>query len=204
MGGYGSTRWGNKSTKEDTDSALRLSIRGFLPNILQITSGNSRPLFINSTWSRGGHKTAAIGIWLFLRDDIPIVRLEYTSTPAGGVPVEHSYIIGLEATAQHFGGVRWWWLCPTCGRRCGVLYMAGSQLRFSCWRCQGLSYTSSQESTRYNLLDVALGAQSGRSPAEERRLFKSMIHWRVMGELREARLAGRRQRSAVRRQLAAR
>jgi hypothetical protein len=32
-------------------------------------------------------------------------------------------------------GERWWWRCPSCARRCGVLLSPGSDAPFACRRC---------------------------------------------------------------------
>lgn len=49
--------------------------------------------------------------------------------------------VWLNSTAMpRWGGVRWWWHCPRCGRRCRILY----GLPFFCRRCHGLTYASTQ------------------------------------------------------------
>jgi hypothetical protein len=66
------------------------------------------------------------------------------------------YEVLLEPTKCHFGGVRWWFLCPMmkdtarCGRRCGVLYFAGRYA--GCRLCYDLTYESCQESHKFDLL----------------------------------------------------
>lgn len=42
-------------------------------------------------------------------------------------------------TPCHYGNHRYWWLCPNCGRRVGILYCNGD---FICRECIGLSYDS--------------------------------------------------------------
>lgn len=54
-------------------------------------------------------------------------------------------IVPLTETPVHFGGTRPWFLCPRCGRRCGVLY---GQKEFACRSCLNLRYTSQFESPR--------------------------------------------------------
>jgi hypothetical protein len=48
------------------------------------------------------------------------------------------------ASAPAFGGVRWWFACPTCKRRCGILYSprALSKLELRCRACWQLRYQS--------------------------------------------------------------
>lgn len=43
----------------------------------------------------------------------------------------------LEATRPHFGGKRWWFRCPACDRRCGVLYVKDG---IACRECFDLTY----------------------------------------------------------------
>jgi hypothetical protein len=52
--------------------------------------------------------------------------------------------VWLTATRPHFGGRRWWFLCPACGRRAGKLYLPPNEQRFACRLCHGLTYKSSQ------------------------------------------------------------
>ena len=52
--------------------------------------------------------------------------------------------IHLESTHCYFGGVRWWLVCPGCGRRSGVLYLAPYRHEYRCLKCSKLSYTARQ------------------------------------------------------------
>ncbi len=51
--------------------------------------------------------------------------------------------VEMDWTRLPSGGKRPWFLCPSCGRRCGVLYAIGS--RIICRKCGGLSYESQNE-----------------------------------------------------------
>ena len=51
------------------------------------------------------------------------------------------------------GGKRPWFLCPACGRRCGILYAINSRLL--CRKCGGLSYESQSEPSHYRALRKA-------------------------------------------------
>ncbi len=46
------------------------------------------------------------------------------------------------STAQRLGGRRWWWRCPACGRRCGVLLTPNLDRPFWCRLCWGAVYRS--------------------------------------------------------------
>jgi hypothetical protein len=51
--------------------------------------------------------------------------------------------IRFESTPQHLGGVRWWLLCPRCGRRRAKLYSHPSTLAaYACRECHQLRYRS--------------------------------------------------------------
>jgi len=47
-------------------------------------------------------------------------------------------------TAPHFGGVRYWFLCPDCKRRVGKLYKPMDSYWFACRYCYNLTYKSCQ------------------------------------------------------------
>jgi len=51
--------------------------------------------------------------------------------------------VPLDWTSCHFGGERPWWHCPSCDRRCAILYLIGSD-PFRCRICASLTYTTSQ------------------------------------------------------------
>ena len=68
---------------------------------------------------------------------------------AGGVRLHYSYqkqpvdpyLVRWVSTTPHYGGQRYWWLCPSCGRRCAYLY--GGKI-FACRTCHDLTYASAQ------------------------------------------------------------
>lgn len=80
---------------------------------------------------------------------------------------EHQTTVRLVAHAQPFGGVRWWWACPWCGRRRAALY----RLRGSPWGCRAclrLTYASRRESAYHRSrrrLD-RVGRRLGLAPGE--------------------------------------
>lgn len=63
-------------------------------------------------------------------------------------------------------GRRAHWICPTCVRRCNVLFERDG--RFACRRCQGLRYRSQRQSKLTRALEQArdLNEQLGRKPHE--------------------------------------
>jgi len=58
----------------------------------------------------------------------------------------HGYLLKLSftTTVPHFGGVRYWFICPYCKRRVGTLYSPRLERYFKCRHCHNLTYKSSQ------------------------------------------------------------
>lgn len=66
-----------------------------------------------------------------------------TGARIGGV-VQHGRFEGivdirLISQSRHFGGRQFYFVCPTCGRRCTVLYVS-PKARLYCWKCSGARY----------------------------------------------------------------
>lgn len=144
MGGPGSGswyRWGpTKRRVEECDSVdtAVLRRRGWLrPGAI-----STGPL----TWTyRPGAATSQITLTTDLSNpECPLARLSYTLSGE-----RLTYPVELEATQPHYGGVRWWFLCPMrprgvpCGRRVRKLYRSGHC--FGCRQCHDLTYKSRQE-----------------------------------------------------------
>ena len=104
------------------------------------------------TWTHkaSGHKNS-IGITVDT-DDL-YVKVNYTNTKRStGEKTDYDYKISLTTTPCHFGGVRYWFICPLsingvyCGRRVGTLHIASGGDYFGCRHCYDLSYESRNES----------------------------------------------------------
>jgi hypothetical protein len=93
-------------------------------------------------------------------------------------------------------GVRHYWRCPSCRRRCLVLYFDTGRRCLSCRRCAygGLKYRSQGKSEEARLIDRAAalrsrlgGARSLREGRFERpRYMHASTHRRLVNELRQA------------------
>jgi hypothetical protein len=125
-------------------------------------------------WRQGGwawfrdeereEKTSSIGYEVNTQDAPPRVRLFYTFTEKG----EHvDYCIPLVTTQPHLGGLRWWFVCPLvvndrpCNRRVGKLYLPPGGRYFGCRHCYDLTYTSCQESHKYDRFYRTLAERTG-------------------------------------------
>jgi hypothetical protein len=100
--------------------------------------------------------------------DDPVLRLTYSRTRAGTEqPESIDYHIRLATTVPRFGGLRWWFICPLvtrgrdCGRRVGKLYLPPGAHYFGCRHCHDLTYTSCQESHKFDGLYRLLARNTG-------------------------------------------
>ena len=60
-------------------------------------------------------------------------------------PVPINEVIPIVMTAMHFGGSRHWFACPSCRRRCRIIYGGA---RFRCRVCYGARYECSTSTRR--------------------------------------------------------
>ena len=70
------------------------------------------------SWSRNGEETGSVGYDVTSSG----LRLRYRCTPYGGSPEEVDEVISVVTTPMHFGGCRHWFRCPSCQRRCRLIY----------------------------------------------------------------------------------
>ena len=66
-----------------------------------------------------------------------VLRLAWSTGAQNGEP--HGHALCFERTPCGRGS-RAWWLCPSCSKRCGVVYLRWD--RFACRSCQWLHYRS--------------------------------------------------------------
>jgi hypothetical protein len=132
------------------------------------------------TYASGGHfvanyelNTLAVGR--------PVVRLSYSFVWTATQEQEsHAYLVFLTTTRPRFGGLRWWFLCPLtvngrpCNRRVGKLYLPPSGRYFGCRHCYDLTYTSCQESRKYDGLYRLLAREMGEDPVAIKRLMRRL------------------------------
>lgn len=133
MGGRGSGNWYRWSKKSTTGDLLKLNISRLVKDGVispdQWCSGSWQ-------WTRGGEQVGSIGYEVDTRG-APWMRLHYTHAKTESM----DYRVQLTTTRPHYGGVRWWFICPVvrCGRRVGALY--GGKV-FACRHCHQLAYPS--------------------------------------------------------------
>jgi hypothetical protein len=170
MGGPGSgnhNHWGRHPKKETVEDSLCLDANRWMRE--GVLKAGAR--------SAGSQRWTYPGGGSFLVDYVvdtldaghPTVWLWYswvwTATRKQDAAV---YQVALTTTRPRFGGLRWWFLCPLvvngrpCGRRVGKLYLPPSGRHFGCRKCHDLTYTSCQESHKFDALDRWMARELSR------------------------------------------
>lgn len=177
MGGSGSGRWWGHSKKATVEDGLVLSAEAFKP-FMDMARWNAGTM----TWTRGEEKERVASISFRPVEDQDGRAFRFTYTAGKGENArEADYNVRMVKAVPHFGGVRWYFLCPLvvngrlCLRRVSKLYLPPGGLYFGCRECYGLSYTSSKESHRFDGLYKILAANIGRgaTPQDAKRALKA-------------------------------
>ena len=71
--------------------------------------------------------------------------------------------LGLSPTYPHFGEVRWWLSCPSCGGRSGKLYLPTPHGEFACRLCHDLTYESCLRSKDSDAFLRKIASEAGLS-----------------------------------------
>jgi hypothetical protein len=160
MGGSGSGNfhhWHRPTKKRTVEGCLQLDINRW-------TREGSLKAGIRGygswTWTHGDGSTSSIRYTVDTLDPSRrVVYLSYSVGRAGSTEQEAlNYPVGLTTTVPRFGGLRWWFICPLvvndrpCLRRVGKLYLPGNERYFGCRHCHDLTYTSCQESHKFDSL----------------------------------------------------
>ena len=130
MGGMGSNRWTTTITRLIADGLVRLDVRA-LAQTGALGPGTS----ITVTWDSGASVSAHIP-----HDEPACIMLEYDAGDRSCSRHSVTERIPLLTTPGTFGGIRPWFACPGCGKRCAVLYELGGHFR--CQECHHLTYGS--------------------------------------------------------------
>jgi hypothetical protein len=136
-GGFGSGRHRGKPTVE---SGLTLDLNRLIRR-RDVLPGEHVSGSLVWTSTRTGEQSASIGYEASLvNPEAAWVRLFYA---ANNTP--KNYRVQLETTPCHYGGTRWWWLCPLSGRRAAKLYLPPGATVFAAREFYRLAYRSQRE-----------------------------------------------------------
>jgi hypothetical protein len=129
----GRGRWYRWDKKDTVDGHLKLTAHQLARSV-----DLERPASLTWQWTRtsGSGRERKSSISLRVLPGVG-VQLDYSYQ---GQPVE-PYLVRWTTTTPHYGGRRYWWLCPACSRRCAHLYGGHP---FLCRECHGLTYSTAQ------------------------------------------------------------
>lgn len=144
MGGMGSGRRSIFDTKDTTESQRRVDIR-FLKKQGWLYAGAAGLL----SWTCNGEQSGFINY----RIESERIILSYRFRVRGGEWSDVQQTVYFDRTPCNYGGCRYWFLCPGCGRRIALLYGAGKY--FLCRHCYGLAYATQQEDCLSRLMTKA-------------------------------------------------
>lgn len=144
MGGYGSGRNGGRPT---ADMSLRVDIAWMIRTNRAVPGSKT---WGSLSWSYGDSDPAGtVGYQCDMTDlEGSFLKLNYTRTPYNAEPEKVEQHIWLDYTQPHYGGKRWWILCPYKHIRCGKLYLPGGGDRFASRKAWRLGYHSQRVAHR--------------------------------------------------------
>jgi hypothetical protein len=148
VGGTGSTRWacrGDYMPPLTIHEAIDIQIQGIFREL--------RPLEGESLEGQIGCSRAGPVDFTIDATSYPLtVFLRFSESLRAAVrtiPADTS--VWVHPTLPAYGGERWWFVCPACGRHCGAIYcLPRGHFRlhgfdWACRRCQKLVYPSQRE-----------------------------------------------------------
>ena len=125
-------------------------------------------------WTRNGERIGSIDFVVSTIENDEYIRVQYTLKDRfSGESTDFDYKARLTSTPCHFGGRRWWFICPfvingqPCNDRVGALYLADGKY-FGCRHCQDLTYESSKESHQFDRMFLKMGID----PKEAKELLR--------------------------------
>lgn len=139
MGGYGSGRARRSDTRLTVEDCMSLSIVTLRKHGL-LNGGMAGQRF---TWrDEQGQVVSSINVVVDMaHEPNPIARFLYT-VQINGARREVGQRVVLTPTPTRNEGRRWWYKCPACNRRVGVLHLPPGEKFFACRSCHDLSYRS--------------------------------------------------------------
>lgn len=158
MGGSGSGWPTWKFRRATTESSLALDVRSLSKSHSHFT----RRCHSVHTWRHPATREPIASVAVRIDSDQehhPSVVLACRNEAKCAVAT----VIELDKTIPFFGGIRWWFVCPSCKRRAAKIYLPFRDDRFLCRHCHGLTYQSCQDSHRFDKLFFAIAGDQGNA-----------------------------------------
>lgn len=150
MGGSGSGSWYRWNSKTTVEDGLTIDLCKLIRHKLVVPGKHVSGSII---WSRvrDGEKVASIGYEAnLINPDTAWMRLHYSHN---GKPVD--YRVHLTTTCPNYGGLRWWFLCPSDGSRVAKLHSPPGGVIFASRKAYNLAYQSQHETPMFRNLTTA-------------------------------------------------
>ena len=155
MGGCGSTRWRGERTRGRVEQCYSISAR-------LMRGCAALPVGALGVWAWPGK-----GVFVFYDVAQSVSRCELVLDYSWRAR-SFAQRVALVSSRPHYGGVRWWFLCPGCGCRVRDQHLPSySWGPFLCRHCHDLSYESAQENRRSSV--AALWTMNARRRQYARR-----------------------------------
>jgi hypothetical protein len=161
VGGLGSGRDGWRATVE---SCLTLSAYYMQRNKI-LEPGSSGIL----SWTQGDETLASVSYKV--GEYGTLLTLNYTRT-RDGKQVDLQTQARIMRGPANFGGSRYYFGCPLCGRRYSKLYLPYGVDRFGCRKCYRLTYTSCNESRKCDRLFRLIAGELGTTPEQVKQALR--------------------------------
>ena len=121
------------------------------------------------SWGKDKEKADRITFVVSTVEGQEYIRFQYTHTEVkSGQKTDRIFVAGVVSTPCHFGGRRWWFICPffvneyVCGHRVNILYFGKNGSSFGCRHCLDLTYESQKESHKFDKMFVNMGTRHER------------------------------------------
>lgn len=181
MGSMGSGswyRWNKKSTDENFWRFSMAALKKYR------VIGERKRASGNWQWLCNGEVRSSISYTINTLEAPEKLNVRYSDKHSEQA---YNYDIRLTTTQPHFGGERWWFLCPVrgCGKRVSVLYMADI---LACRHCLDFTYSSQNEAPMFRLLHKAqaIHQKLGGSGVVDEPLIKPKgMHWKTFHRMTE-------------------
>jgi len=158
MGGYGSGRSGTRLTVENclsVDANIYARHNMFRP-------GKWLRRF---RWTRGDNEVGSCGILTEISEGWTVCTFQYNNLERP---------VALSCYTPGFGGRRYFFVCPICHKRMRTLHFRGGEI--ACRICHNLTYTSCNESHKFDSLFMRMARKDSRYSWEAyRRAFNRQI-----------------------------
>jgi hypothetical protein len=160
MGGYGSGRYFRSHTKTKVEDCYKVDANNFAR--WELFHPGIR--WCRTRWTLGGRETGSCGVLSRIYDNSADCVFQFNGRE---VPVN------LSPYPPGFGGLRYFFLCPLCGKRMRTLHFKNAEI--ACRICHDLTYQSCNESHYFDSLYKRMAAGERFSWKEVK---KAMLFWK--------------------------